>query len=118
MKLLYYHFFAYFDARACLYRQLVRFPTAILLLPLLGRLDCQFYTVNKRTYRVRRCAIFAYISALCRFTPPYIPSANEPDGLPFPQLYRQRGFRSPIIPPPDGATGFPFPAPAPNNYTP
>ena len=59
MSLLAYHFLAYFSPHADLYRQLARRRMALLVLPLLGRRAYQFYTVNKRTYRVRRCAIFA-----------------------------------------------------------
>ena len=84
-RLLVYHFyhFAYFIDHAGLYRQLFRRPMTILALPFPGCRACQIYTVNKRTYRIRRRTIFAFVSAPCRFTTPLSPSVREPAGLPF-----------------------------------
>ena len=54
MSLLVYHFtiFTNFSAHAGLYRQLVRRPMILLILPFFCFRIYQFYTVNRITYRL------------------------------------------------------------------
>ena len=73
-----YHFLTYFSAHAGLYRQLVRLPMSLLVLPLLGRRAYQFYIVNKRP--------IGYAVA------PLFPTLAPPAGL------RRRLVRRPVSP--------------------
>ena len=113
----FYHF-AYFYRSCGFISPISPLPNDHTGFTIFGFRTYRIYTVNKRTYRIRRCTIFAYVSAPFRCATPISSSPSGPLVYHFSNFSARAGLYRQLVRHLMALLVLPFPASAPTKFTP